>query len=94
MYNATVGALVAKVNESDSEEQTHRAEPEEEEYPLRASVRRFAAADVVEQAALVKQLRKDGGAAAEILREEELLQQLRAKLAEAEKAIAEHAPKR
>ena len=92
MYNATVGALVAKVN---SEEQTNRgAEPEEEEYPLRASVRRFAAADVVEQAALVKQLRKDGGAAAEILREEELLQQLRSKLAEAEKAIAEHAPKR
>ena len=90
MYNATVGALVK--NTTDADEQTPRkaAEPEEEEeYPTRAAVRRFLAADVVEQAGLVRQMRSDGESAAAIEREETLLRELRAKLREAEQAIAD-----
>ena len=88
MYNATVGALVQNTTEI---EHTPRkaAEPEEEEYPTRAAVRRFLAADVVEQAGLVRQMRSDGESAAAIEREETLLRELRAKLKAAEQAIAD-----
>ena len=93
MYNATVGALVKET--TDIEHTPRKAaepeeeEEEEEEYPTRAAVRRFLAADVVEQAGLVRQMRSDGESAAAIEREETLLRELRAKLREAEQAIAD-----
>ena len=55
----------------------------------RAAVRRFLAADVVEQVGLVRQMRSDGESAAAIEREETLLRELRAKLKAAEQAIAD-----
>ena len=90
MYNATVGALVKET--TDIEHTPRKAaepEEEEEEYPTRAAVRRFLAADVVEQAGLVRQMRSDGESAAAIEREETLLRELRAKLKAAEQAIAD-----
>ena len=77
MYNATVGALVKET--TDIEHTPRKAaepEEEEEEYPTRAAVRRFLAADVVEQAGLVRQMRSDGESEAAIEREETLLREL------------------
>ena len=50
---------------------------------------RVLAADVVEQAGLVRQMRSDNESEAAIEREETLLRELRAKLREAEQAIAD-----
>ena len=92
MYNATVGALVAETTEIEhTPRKAAEPEEEEEEYPTRAAVRRFLAADVVEQAGLVRQMRSDGESAAAIEREETLLRELRAKLKAAEQAIADAA---
>ena len=89
MYNATVGALVKETTETEHTPRKAAEPEEEEEYPTRAAVRRFLAADVVEQAGLVRQMRSDGESAAAIEREETLLRELRAKLREAEQAIAD-----
>ena len=84
MYNATVGALVKETTEIEHTPRKAAEPEEEEEYPTRAAVRRFLAADVVEQAGLVRQMRSDGESEAAIEREETLLRELRAKLREAE----------
>ena len=91
MYNATVGALVKETTEIEHTPRKAAEPEEEEEYPTRAAVRRFLAADVVEQAGLVRQMRSDGESEAAIEREEILLRELRAKLKAAEQAIADAA---
>ena len=91
MYNATVGALVQNTTEIEHTPRKAAEPDDEEEYPTRAAVRRFLAADVVEQAGLVRQMRSDGESEAAIEREEILLRELRAKLKAAEQAIADAA---
>ena len=54
MYNATVGALVKETTDIEHTPRKAAEPEEEEEYPTRAAVRRFLAADVVEQAGLVR----------------------------------------
>ena len=66
MYNATVGALVQNTTEIEHTPRKAAEPEEEEEYPTRAAVRRFLAADVVEQAGLVRQMRSDGESEAAI----------------------------
>ena len=71
MYNATVGALVKETTEIEHTPRKAAEPEEEEEYPTRAAVRRFLAADVVEQAgSRGRQMRSDGESAAAIEREE------------------------
>ena len=84
-----VGALVKETTEIEHTPRKAAEPEEEEEYPTRAAVRRFLAADVVEQAGLVRQMRSDNESAAAIEREETLLRELRAKLKAAEQAIAD-----
>mgnify|MGYP001989117896 CR=1 FL=1 len=91
MYNATVGALVQNTTEIEHTPRKAAEPEEEEEEPTRAAVRRFLAADVVEQTGLVRQMRSDNESAAAIEREEILLRELRAKLKAAEQAIADAA---